>query len=231
MEASAMSDARSSSDSHGLRQKLSSLSKGDLIEELIGALMKVTELSARPGSVAQRPIDSGGPVTGEQEPVGWQWHVGENCWTQCDRPSDEELRTKPDKFRPVYLGRMISAPASHDFRNSGESDLSVTPDCAGAGTANLQRWRASLEKALQAERDYWSSIGGVPAQRAVDCGALEDLISTFEQMRGYPEGDSNDPCFDLCGMPCCNEFGCLHAKVRAVRALALPSTSLGSAAK
>ena len=161
-----MSDARSSSDSHGLRQKLSSLSKGDLIEELIGALMKVTELSARPGSVAQRPIDSGGPVTGEQEPVGWQWHVGENCWTQCDRPSDEELRTKPDKFRPVYLGRMISAPASHDFRNSGESDLSVTPDCAGAGTANLQRWRASLEKALQAERDYWSSIGGVPAQAA-----------------------------------------------------------------
>jgi len=198
-----MSDARSSSDSHGLRQKLSSLSKGDLIEELIGALMKVTELSARPGSVAQRPIDSGGPVTGEQEPVGWQWHVGENCWTQCDRPSDEELRTKPDKFRPVYLGRMISAPASHDFRNSGESDLSVTPDCAGAGT-------------------------GVPAP---DCGALEDLISTFEQMRGYPAGDSNDPCFDLCGMPCCNEFGCLHAKVRAVRALAHSSTTGGSAAK
>jgi hypothetical protein len=146
--------------------------------------------------LAQRAIDSGGPVTGEQEPVGWQRHVGENCWTQCDRPSDEELRTKPDKFRPVYLGRMISAPASHDFRNSGESDLSVTPDCAGAGT-------------------------GVPAP---DCGALEDLISTFEQMPGYPEGDSNDPCFDLCGMPCCNEFGCLHAKVRAVRALALPST-------
>jgi hypothetical protein len=145
---------------------------------------------------AQRAIDSGGPVTGEQEPVGWQRHVGENCWTQCDRPSDEELRTKPDNFRPVYLGRMISAPASHDFRNSGESDLSVTPDCAGAGT-------------------------GVPAP---DCGALEDLISTFEQMPGYPEGDSNDPCFDLCGMPCCNEFGCLHAKVRAVRALALPST-------
>jgi len=283
---------------------------------LIGALMKVTELSARPGSVAQRPIDSGGPVTGEQEPVGWQWHVGENCWTQCDRPSDEELRTKPDKFRPVYLGRMISAPASHDFRNSGESDLSVTPDCAGAGTANLQRWRASLEKALQAERDYWSSIGGVPVQRAVDCGepvawrykchdgelvymekrltdeqkargyyrdeeddfdlddedelgpfqwseetplytsppaplpagaslqkmqispaqarpdcgALEDLISTFEQMRGYPEGDSNDPCFDLCGMPCCNEFGCLHAKVRAVRALAHSSTDKSGAA-
>jgi hypothetical protein len=147
-------------------------------------------------AVAQRAIDSGGPVTGEQEPVGWQRHVGENCWAQCDRPSDEELRTKPDNFRPVYLGRMISAPASHDFRNSGESDLSVTPDCAGAGT-------------------------GVPAP---DCGALEDLISTFEQMPGYPEGDSNDPCFDLCGMPCCNEFGCLHAKVRAVRALALPST-------
>ena len=114
-----MSDARSSSDSHGLRQKLSSLSKGDLIEELIGALMKVTELSARPGSVAQRPIDS---------------------------------------------------------------------------------------------------------------GALEDLISTFEQMRGYPEGDSNDPCFDLCGMPCCNEFGCLHAKVRAVRALAHSSTDKSGAA-
>ena len=57
-----MSDARSSSDSHGLRQKLSSLSKGDLIEELIGALMKVTELSARPGGVAQaapEPLDYG----------------------------------------------------------------------------------------------------------------------------------------------------------------------------
>jgi hypothetical protein len=47
---------------------------------------------------------------------------------------------------------------------------------------------------------------------------IEDLISTFEQMRGYPEGDSNDPCFDLCGMPCCNEFGCLHQKVRCARA-------------
>jgi len=33
---------------------------------------------------------------------------------------------------------MVSAPASHDFRNSGESDLSVTPDCAGAGTAQPQ---------------------------------------------------------------------------------------------
>ena len=57
-----MTVQNSSSDSHGLRQKLSSLSKGDLIEELIGALMKVTELSARPGSVAQasgwQPIDT-----------------------------------------------------------------------------------------------------------------------------------------------------------------------------
>lgn len=53
--------------------------------------------------------------------------------------------------------------------------------------------------------------------------ALEDLVSTFEQMRGYPEGDSNDPCFDLCGVPCCDEFGCLHAKVRVVRALAVSS--------
>lgn len=68
-----------------------------------------------------------------------------------------------------------------------------------------------------------TGAGGV-AQASGDCGALEDLISTFEQMRGYPEGDSDDPCFDLCGMPCCNEFGCLHAKVRAVRALTLPST-------
>ena len=98
----------------------------------------IAQWNKRSGDAAQRPIDSGGPVTGEQEPVGWQWHVGENCWTQCDRPSDEELRTKPDNFRPVYLGRMISAPASHDFRNSGESDLSVTPDCAGAGTAQPQ---------------------------------------------------------------------------------------------
>lgn len=48
--------------------------------------------------------------------------------------------------------------------------------------------------------------------------AIEDVISTFEQMRGYPEGDSNDPCFDLCGMPCCDEFGCLHQKTRTARA-------------
>jgi hypothetical protein len=198
---------RSSSGSHGLRQLADEYEAG--LQKMVASgyeefgpdvqrkhRMVIDALRYQAGGVAQRAIDSGGPVTGEQEPVGWQRHVGENCWTQCDRPSDEELRTKPDNFRPVYLGRMISAPASHDFRNSGESDLSVTPDCAGAGT-------------------------GVPAP---DCGALEDLISTFEQMPGYPEGDSNDPCFDLCGMPCCNEFGCLHAKVRAVRALALPST-------
>lgn len=52
--------------------------------------------------------------------------------------------------------------------------------------------------------------------------ALEDLADTLEQMRGYPPDDADEKeelCSDLCGAVCCNEFGCMHEKVRIARSL------------
>jgi hypothetical protein len=140
-------------------------------------------------------------VTGEQEPIAWQWHVGSDCWTPCEPPTEDELKDNPSKFRPLYLGRMPSAPACHEPHNSGGVDPLVTRDCAGAGTevaalhreivdrqAEIIRLRAQVEQLKspaateQSQRDYDHGYGvgyehGIK-EASAECEKLLGLVES-----------------------------------------------------
>jgi len=128
-------------------------------------------------------------MTGEQEPVAWQWLVSGDVWTPCEPPSEDELKAMPHKFRPLYLGRM-PAPACHDSQNSAEGDPPVRLDCAGAGSS-LTEVQALHREIIDRQAEIQRLRGHAP-RPDLPVDWVKDLLNLYFA----PWGAANDARFE-----------------------------------